>query len=233
MARVSVRHSVLHIRSGQLTALPSPATSPLIKSKAAPNAAQPTTTATATAHSKTAEHDKADADSVHVLQRSGEAIGSILWAGAVSLCQFLCAAHGMCAFFLCGGLTHVNGFFFRSEKGWALGGRRVLELGAGVGTCGIYVAQKFADVQVITTDREPLLPLLRQVCIRAGNGLKGARVACPHLCECVQNLAANANFFASHSTCEAAELSWGDATCAKRWGTFDLIIASDVVYKYE
>jgi hypothetical protein len=90
-------------------------------------------------------------------------------------------------------------------------GLRVLELGSGLGLVGIAAAYLGAS-SVTLTDTEGLLPLLRG------------------------NISHNANVAA---ICAAAELSWGlagwDAFCARvqsvPLSTFDVILASDVVYR--
>ena len=78
---------------------------------------------------------------IPVLERPGEQIGTVVWPGAHLLAEAL-AAHD-------------------TERRWppqGCAGARVIELGSGVGLCGIAAAMLGADVTL--TERSDVLPLL-------------------------------------------------------------------------
>jgi predicted nicotinamide N-methyase len=81
-------------------------------------------------------------------------------------------------------------------------GKRVLELGAGTGIPGIFLASKGA--RVILTDLPEVVPLMQS------------------------NIQANAHLFPSSNCCEALPLAWGEKHDIPL--PVDVVVASDVVY---
>ena len=118
---------------------------------------------------------------VCVVERSGEAIGSVVWGSSLDLCAALARDPAI------------------------VRGKTVLELGAGVGLCGIAAAALGAQ-RVVLTDREPLLKLLRE--------------------------SVGANEPDTAARCEVAALEWGEVG-ARSAPAVDLVIAADVVYRRE
>ena len=93
--------------------------------------------------------------------------------------------------------------FFERHKCISLKGKRVLELGSGTGMCGIAVAASGADV--ILTDQERALPLLRK--------------------NCDQNVDSVAP-----GTLSVRALYWGHEPHHHDLPKFDVILASDCLY---
>eukprot|EP01065_Artemidia_motanka_P032472 TRINITY_DN39486_c0_g1_i1.p2 TRINITY_DN39486_c0_g1~~TRINITY_DN39486_c0_g1_i1.p2 ORF type:complete len:266 (+),score=101.02 TRINITY_DN39486_c0_g1_i1:90-887(+) len=86
-----------------------------------------------------------------------------------------------------------------TEEGWWVG-KRVVELGAGVGVPGLSAAALGAD-EVVLTDIKPQLPLLRRNAALCGRGV--VRVE---------------------------ELCWGDEDVADKFGRFDVVLCADVLF---
>ncbi len=186
MARLSVRRTVMDVSTGQITHT-------AVKDKSS-EAGSPTAAATA-ADIKTPTGTGSDRDRVVMIERVGEAIGSIVWTGAISLCQFMRTANDS-------GVLPFSG-------------QRVLELGAGIGCCGIYANRLGAALSVVT-DRQPLIALLHQN-ITANSPGGGSGEDSKH-----------------QSVLVASELSWGQFPLSDRISQsvpFDIVLASDVVYK--
>lgn len=123
---------------------------------------------------------------VTVVERPGDAVGSVVWGSSMALLRVLAAEP-----------SEVRG-------------RAVLELGAGVGLCGIAAAALGAR-SVVLTDRAPQLHLLRA--------------------------SVEANPAAVASRCSVAALEWGCRWEGGEWGgvppAADVVLAADVVYRAE
>ncbi|KAI8074772.1 putative methyltransferase-domain-containing protein [Gongronella butleri] len=87
---------------------------------------------------------------------------------------------------------------------------RILELGAGVGYCGLSLANVLnASCQVYITDMAPVVPLMKE------------------------NVAAHHQDDGAHASVVCTRLHWGNASDADallRDGPFDLVVISDCVY---
>ena len=98
---------------------------------------------------------KAGSDySVQISQKPGEHIGSIMWKGSLALCQFLLE--------MATSKTpepQLVDFLQRTKSGTTQ--TLILELGAGVGTAGIFSGRLFPNCKVVLTDREVVIPLLK------------------------------------------------------------------------
>jgi len=134
----------------------------------------------------------------------GGAIGSVVWRGAVVLCELLARRRALVA------------------------GRRVLELGAGVGLVAL-VAARLGAASVLATDApgaEDVLRLLRQN-VEEGSGVAAAAAAT----EETEPAAAAAT--TTSAVVHVAALAWGATTWpgGGEAADADLILAADVVYE--
>ena len=117
-------------------------------------------------------------------------VGGEVWPAAEILCRFL-----------------------RDQMAAEMRGARVLELGAGVGACGLYAAGLGAS-RVLLTDAAYSSNLEEPSSIRS---------------LCARNVKANAHLFADGARVDLMRLVWGGSTLPSM-GTYDFIIASDVTY---
>jgi SAM-dependent methyltransferase len=117
--------------------------------------------------------------------------GLAVWGGAETLCDYFMEE-------LDSGCSEL---LFRK------GQSRVLELGAGLGLCGLFVAQAFAPVKVILTDGD--VDVLERL---------------------EKNIEQNPTSNETHVSC--AQLVWGNNldVFADEHGKFDVIIASECMY---
>jgi hypothetical protein len=134
----------------------------------------------------------------------GGAIGSVVWRGAVVLCELLARRRALVA------------------------GRRVLELGAGVGLVAL-VAARLGAASVLATDApgaEDVLRLLRQN-VEEGSGVAAAAAAT----EETEPAAAAAT--TTSAVVHVAALAWGATTWpgGGEAADADLILGADVVYE--
>ena len=133
---------------------------------------------------------------IPLLERPGEQIGTVVWPGAQLLAEALAADDPG-----------------RRWPAQGCAGARIIELGSGVGLCGIAAAMLGAHV--VLTERADVLPLLR---LNVG-------------AEAVQQQARRAG-----GTARAQELSWGKDEAQRLLSTlaapasFDFILGADIVY---
>jgi predicted nicotinamide N-methyase len=154
----------------------------------------------------------------------GGAIGSVVWRGAVVLCELLARRRALVA------------------------GRRVLELGAGVGLVAL-VAARLGAASVLATDApgaEDVLRLLRQNAAEGGGAAAGSGAAAAAEAEAAASAAEAAAAAAATEATEpvassattaavvrVAALAWGAATWpgGGEAADADLVLAADVVYE--
>ena len=154
----------------------------------------------------------------------GGAIGSVVWRGAVVLGELLARRRALVA------------------------GRRVLELGAGVGLVAL-VAARLGAASVLATDApgaEDVLRLLRQNAAEGGGAAAGSGAAAAAEAEAAASAAEAAAAAAATEATEpvassassaavvrVAALAWGAATWpgGGEAADADLVLAADVVYE--
>lgn len=127
-------------------------------------------------------------------QRAGAALGTgaVLWDSGVVLARYLQVASSSGSLPVAGDLK----------------GRRVLELGAGVGLCGI-LAARCGATEAVLTDLEPVVPLLQRNTDAAAEA--GERNTC---------------------TLRVEALPWGDLEAVEAVGApFDVVLVADCVYE--
>jgi Lysine methyltransferase len=164
-------------------------------------------------------HETKSAYGAHIIvsERVGESIGSILWEGSVRMSQFLYLLEqvriGTCP----------TSNFDSDEKNELLAlcvsNKRIVELGAGIGTLGI-LAGRLGASHVALTERSILMPLLR------------ANVEANRLADSASDSFPNPScHYPLGDDISVYDHTWGADVCSDGLKPpYDIVLASDVVY---